>query len=181
MRREYYPAKGATFGKEAAQKCGVEYQRILDAHGGQITTGQLVEIARNPKSPLHILLEQDKDKAVLEYHKIQMRSFVNHIRVRVYDDAGEVVEDRKVSVNVIMDLDEEGLEKEVPVRVYVDTEEVKGDDSLKIDFMRQALRSIRGHIAIYEEVIDYLECDSILKGYARKIERNIEKLDAQAG
>ena len=97
--KKYKAKKGAGFNDDDAQVIGQTIEDLRDSKG-HITPIEIVENAKNKKSPIHNFFEWEESKAAEQYRLQQARNLVNHI-VEIVVIQGEEIEQRSFfSVNV---------------------------------------------------------------------------------
>lgn len=107
-----------------------EILRIKDTRG--LTAENLVEVARNPRNPLHEIFEWNNTKAGHEFRLYQARVLINEVKIEVGDK--EVFAFESVSLSVGKPNKED--------RVYKGFEEIIANEDLKKQILSRALQSL---------------------------------------
>lgn len=99
--KEYFSVEGSRFSNKDAAIIGP----VLDDLGrqGEITTRDVVDVARSPNSLLHKYFEWDDHAAADKYRNTQAREMMRSILVKYEDDEGVKVESRVVQTIVRSD------------------------------------------------------------------------------
>lgn len=156
-KRRIFRAAGGIFSEESAQKYGDALYRLYDILGKFPTPEEIVDEARNPKSPLHDAFEWDDSKAANAHRLQQARNMVNHITVTVIKD-GKKVEQK--AFHSVVDDDERG---------YAPMEIVKERAPLRRQVIANALREAKEWARRYEE---YKELQSIRMAIATVVKKS---------
>lgn len=111
-----------------------EALEVLIARGGDapLAPAKIVEAAQFLGSPLHPLFEWDDGVAATAYRHDQARKVVQELRVTFVTDEGEVQEDRRAFINVVVG----------ERRGYLTSVQVASDPTLMRQALRTALREL---------------------------------------
>lgn len=129
--------------KGSAQIVGAELHRLQRESAGALTPGQVLEAARDPRSPLHGSFEWDDRKAAEDYRLMQARWIIGGIREVVATNDGDSL--IRVFVN-LEDVDD--------ARSYVTVARVLSDAELWTQAKAQFLREAQAFQQRYEEFAD---------------------------
>jgi hypothetical protein len=152
---------GYSFGAKQAKIFGQELMRIQAESNGELTPKQVVNSAKNPKSPLHDWFEWDNDKASELYRLTQARTLINQIDIEIKYD-GNNKKRQRAFVNVMKMGDNGAFDKSD--KVYVSLETALTND----DYRRQTLTKALAEIAYWKEKYEsYEELSDIFKAIRR--------------
>ena len=147
MIAEYRWASGCQVAGQDVQVIGDHLERLeADRRvvGELLKTGDIVEDARQPESPLHFCFQWNISVAAYLYHLEQARHLVNHI---VVSYSGEPATKAFFHVAV-------GTETEDTSRGYVSVAVAMSDEALREQLVRRALREAK---AWWQRYIDLEE------------------------
>ena len=142
------------------QRIGEALQKISEQNDGRLTPEQVVAAAKSNRHPLHKHLEWNDERAAHSWRLQQARQIINIVMVDTED--GET-ERAFISVN------EKGRG-----RAYRDSITIKGDATLQLEVMRQAITDLKAFQTRYREM-DHI-CDKIAI-----IEQDIQEMLAEKG
>ena len=152
--KKIYRFKGAIFSAKKAQIYGERIDEI--SNNGRVTTHDLVEDARNPKSPLHDIFEWNDSEAASKYRLQQARQLLRTIEVEI------VSKDKKPKwVNAHISFKEE--------EGYVSTIDVMSDKDLRERFINQALSEARRWMERYKAYQELTDIFKAIKITSKKI------------
>lgn len=78
-KNKYKASNRALFAEGEAQTVGEFLEKLTEERGGQVTTQEIVDAAKDAQSPIHMYFEWDDTIAGAEYRKYQARRLINHI------------------------------------------------------------------------------------------------------
>jgi hypothetical protein len=126
-----------------AQAIGERLMEITEENSGRLRPDDVVEDARDPRSPMHPHFEWDNTVAADKYRLNQAREIIRII-VRE-DDEGEDDQPRRAFINV--NSGDDG-------RSYRTVDEVMQSHDLQVAVMAQALRDLQSWQHRYQELSD---------------------------
>lgn len=161
----YKASAGAGYNDSQAQIIGKELARIGQGREKDVTPELVVETAVLKRSPLHDFFEWDNGVAGEKYRVFQARNIINHLRVIIWTDAGELPETKAFhNINFAVSSEDENGES---IRIYRPVEELN-DETIRADIIKNALRELRNwrdrykeYGSIFNELFE--EIDEILK------------------
>lgn len=160
------------------QVVGTELERLKQDHNGRLFPPDVVDAARDERSPLHPIFEWDDTIAAKRFRLEQARSL---IKVVVIESKGSVRLDHPVSafVNVsILDTapstqKPEGNDQPKTVRYYESTVVAMNNPELRDQVLRKAMAEVeswRERYAAYKEFSDIFEAiDATKSKYVAKL------------
>jgi len=96
----YKARKGAHISDAQAELYGKRLIELVEKYNGEVMTTQIVEDARNKKSPLHDYFEWDNGIAAEEYRKHQARQLKNSIvQIKIIKGRGS---DNEIEVPILI-------------------------------------------------------------------------------
>lgn len=140
---------------------GKELERIRESTGGELQAEDVVEAARDPRSPLHSLFEWDDSAAAERYRQQQARGVIRRLRV-VYQEASE--QPKVVRLAYVSP-------QQVKHPGYVDPDEAMADPVKRDGIVRNAIAALEGWLSRYR-TLDIAELQTIVN----KIESEVRKL-----
>jgi hypothetical protein len=130
--------------KASPQKIGEALADIAEAHSGRLTPGDVVEAARNKRSPLNPHFEWNDAAAAEQYRLDQARSLIRVVRVE--DDTDEP---KRAYISIG---DADGVS-------YRSLGEVQASTQLQLIVLKQAGRDLSAWRKRYRELADL--CESV--------------------
>jgi len=147
----YTAAPNGPISNEDVAAYGPVLRQIEQQSGRRLKPGEVVELARHTRSPLHRFFDWNDASAAHKHRLWRARQLISHVRVVVLDDKGRRRPER-LFFNVRLE-DDEKSEK-----VYVAVDRVMEDSGLRSQVIAQALREFR---ALGEKYRRYRELDDI--------------------
>lgn len=148
---EYRAVRGSILNDEDAEVYGAHLVQLKADNGG-ITPEDVVEDARNPKSPTHDWFEWDNTEAAEKYRKSQASYLLRSINV--VGTVNNVERETKLFYNVVM--------KE---RVYVTVEEVLTQEDLRVQVIEEARRALGAWERKYGNLEELFEVAGAIKDF----------------
>jgi len=138
-----------------------EVRRLMAKHGGRILPEELVDEARDPRSPLHNYFEWNKDQAHLKFLIDQARSLIQQLKVTVTYSSGEQADIRAV---ISVPSPEERRRVYAPIEVVREREDyltsIIGDATRSLAYWYGRLRaysSLKDVTVLLDEAVRRLE------------------------
>lgn len=148
MKKKIYKARaGAQFNDEQAQVYGPHIEVLYEKNNGKLKPKEVVDDARNKKSPIHPFFEWDDTIAGEKFRKVQARHLMgNIITVVVINNKEEEV---KANYSIVFE------NKDEDKRAYFPLETVMTNDEYRKEIVKSALEEVRGwqeRYKIYSEL-----------------------------
>lgn len=124
-----------------------ELERIRLSNGRMAKPQEVVDVARDPDSPLHVQFEWDDSVAAEEFRLGQARTMMRSIMVIVEGDGEELIEPLYVHVEVL-DPEENKQRGYVPLRVAM------ADPGMREQVLSNALRELEIFRRKYGDLIE---------------------------
>jgi len=169
----YMAAPNGPISNEDVAAYGPVLRKIEQESGRRLKPAEVVELAKNPRSPLHRFFDWNDASAAHKHRVWRARQLINHVRVVVVDENGRRRPER-LFFNVRLEDDEKSQ------RVYVAVDRIMEDSGLRSQVVHQALQEFR---ALGEKYRRYKELDDIrivvarvraqFKGKAKKGRRKL--------
>lgn len=141
---EVFARPGSRISDDAAQRVFGEAKRLPE---DQRTAENLVNVAKDPQSPIHDLFEWDDATAAAEHRREQARRLMRSVRVRIIHE--DSVEERPAFVSVRVAEDKSEL------MAYVRYSPASEEDTLRESILRRAkcdVRAFQARYARYEQI-----------------------------
>lgn len=148
IKRIYKAANAAPFDAKKANLIGRQIESIEQRNNKSVTPLDIVEDARDRRSPLHDCFEWNDGVAAEKYRLWQARNIINHLVVEVKYDGK--VSDQRAYISV-RENDEAGN----PQSVYVTLQKVFSNNEFKQQVLQNALEEIsywRDKYTTYQEL-----------------------------
>jgi len=148
--------EGFKYTKKLNKKVIDELLKIQEQKG--LTSGNVVENARNPKSPLHNLFEWNNTKAGEKYRKVQAINLIEKVEVVIKGKVYGGFESVKVKI------EGDGYQKQ-----YQPTTKILSQKELRTQVLKSALNHLEGWRLKYEMYEEF-------EGVVKEINKVKEKL-----
>lgn len=153
--RKYSARRGAPFSDKDAQAIGEYLTRI----GAEFTPNDVLEAARNPRSPIHRYFDWDDTSAAEKYRLHQARNLVNSIQIEFIGRTSTHV--TKAYISVVRTEDDEVAVEDGEIkdgnRRYVEMSRVLDDDEMRAVMkakLAAELRAMRGRYNLFIDLIN---------------------------
>ena len=147
--------------KVSAEVAGRILEPLLEQSGKFIVAKSVVNLARNPKSPLHPAFEWDDSVAAEEYRTEQARKMLHSLRIKV-----ENVTNTSEPVRFFVNIKPTAVDENKPSRLYTSVDNAMSDSELRRQVLVNALReleSFRRKYAQFQELAKvHEEIDKVL-------------------
>ncbi len=158
MEKIYRAKSGANFGNDKAQVYGRRIEELTRATGG-VTSRDVLEDARNARSPLHDYFEWDDSRASEKYRLHQAAHLVNHIEIEIV--YGKRKEPETVRAFIIDSPENERQH-------YVCVERL-GEKDLRERFLGSALKEAEDWMERYEKFVELSRIFSAIRTTKNKL------------
>lgn len=138
-------ANGYPF-KIPAEVAGEEISKIEKEYGA-VTREKLVEVASDPKSPLHPAFEWNNDKAAHLYRLGQAKDMIAHLIITVEEPQKAENQEVRFFYNI--------SEKPKAKGVYVNVETAFNDEEMKQTIFSHALAELQSFKAKYQNLKEF--------------------------
>ena len=155
--------KGA-ISDEDVQRFAPTLIRMEEQLGHRLKPVEVVEVARNPRSPLHAFFDWDDESAAQKYRLWKARKLIGSVRILVIDEKGRKVPQRAF-FNVRLDDDEE------PGRAYVSIGRVMEDAALRKQVVERALMDAEHWAEKYRQVRELKRIRIVIRRVAKTLRR----------
>lgn len=135
--KEYFAATGSIYTDADAQKIGPVLEKL--AEQGRSTPKQIVEAAKNEKSPLHGYFEWHDDIAAQLYREDQARYMARSIQVKVVDTEGVEREARAFYSAKVVPIENTEAKRGSKQYQYVTIDTVMQDQQIADQVIKDAL------------------------------------------
>jgi hypothetical protein len=169
IKREFFPRKGAQFGKEKAELYGGFIWGLRD-QGLSLTPKEIVSKAKSKNSPIHDFFDWENDSAADKYRLHQARLLLNMIEVKVVFEKGEKNVAAFENISVELSNDDDGKE-----RKYVTIQDIQDSPKYLEAVMKSATEEIlywKDKYEIYEKFKQFKRIKPIISA--------VRRLEAQA-
>jgi hypothetical protein len=165
---KYRARIGAWFSDADAQKYGERLVKIEEKNGGMIRAIDVVEDAKNPRSPFHEAFEWDNEEAAHKWRLHKARTLINSIELMVRVDGSE----KAYSAYLNMSLP---VEDGKTIRRYVSLNVVMDNKAMRDDYLERAvseLKSWKEKYSGYKELFDVFDAiDSATASLFKNVKR----------
>jgi hypothetical protein len=134
VRRIFRAPPNSPIKDKDVRKYGPALYALEARMGRRFTPQDVVDEARDPRSPLHEFFDWDDETAADKYRLARARMLINHVRVIVRDSRGRLYPE-KAFFNAKLEDDERD-----EVNSYVSVERVSEDSALRAQIVTRALR-----------------------------------------
>lgn len=138
--REYFAAAGSIYTDADAKKIGPELEKL--AQQGKSTASDIVEVATDPKSPLHNYFEWRDDMAAQRFREYQARVMVASVTVRVIDNSGDERAIRAFHSAKVISMDTAEIKRGPKQHPYVTIDTVRENKEMADSVIQEALRQL---------------------------------------
>lgn len=165
LKRLYLGTQNSPITDELAQRYGPALHALEEKLGRRFTPADVVQEARNPKSPLHDHFTWDVSEAAQKRWLQEARLMVNHVRVVVVDQKGKQSACRAFfSVNVT---DEN---KEIR-RAYVSVETISLNENFQQQVVARALHEAQSWSQRYSQYQELHRIRVAIQRTAKKLKK----------